>query len=72
MCRLPLEMLIRPEISFYPVFPVPKEVQEDVNLSITHSSLLRMDGSTPDIVVLPSRLKEFQKVSVMFRQLCID
>ncbi|CAE6391160.1 unnamed protein product [Rhizoctonia solani] len=48
--------------SFYPLFPVPKEVQEDVNLSITHSNLLKMDGFAPDILILPSRLKEFQKV----------
>ncbi|KAJ1303322.1 hypothetical protein OPQ81_011518 [Rhizoctonia solani] len=57
LCRQILE-----QQSFYPLFPVPKEVQEDLNLSVTHSNLLRMDGFAPDLLVLPSRLKEFQKV----------
>ncbi|CUA68780.1 DNA polymerase alpha subunit B [Schizosaccharomyces pombe 972h-] [Rhizoctonia solani] len=57
LCRQILE-----QQSFYPLFPVPKEVQEDVNLSVTHSNLLKMDGFAPDLLVLPSRLKEFQKV----------
>ncbi|CAE6482270.1 unnamed protein product [Rhizoctonia solani] len=57
LCRQILE-----QQSFYPLFPVPKELQEDVNLSITHSSLLKMDGFAPDLLILPSRLKEFQKV----------
>ncbi|KAG8691228.1 DNA-directed DNA polymerase alpha subunit pol12 [Ceratobasidium sp. 423] len=57
LCRQILE-----QQSFYPLFPVPKEVQEDVNLSVTHSNLLRMDGFAPDLLVLPSRLKEFQKI----------
>ncbi|CAE6527247.1 unnamed protein product [Rhizoctonia solani] len=56
LCRQILE-----QQSFYPLFPVPKEVQEDVNLSVTHSNLLKMDGFAPDLLVLPSRLKEFQK-----------
>ncbi|CAE6458479.1 unnamed protein product [Rhizoctonia solani] len=57
LCRQILE-----QQSFYPLFPVPKEVQEDVNLSVTHSNLLKIDGFAPDLLVLPSRLKEFQKV----------
>ncbi|CAE6464407.1 unnamed protein product [Rhizoctonia solani] len=57
LCRQILE-----QQSFYPLFPVPKEVQEDVNLSVTHSNLLRMDGFAPDLLVLPSRLKEFHKI----------
>ncbi|KAH7336988.1 DNA polymerase alpha/epsilon subunit B-domain-containing protein [Rhizoctonia solani] len=58
LCRQILE-----QQSFYPLFPVPKEVQEDVNLSVTHSNLLKIDGFAPDLLVLPSRLKEFQKPS---------
>ncbi|CCO29121.1 DNA polymerase alpha subunit B [Rhizoctonia solani AG-1 IB] len=57
LCRQILE-----QQSFYPLFPVPKEVQEDVNLSITHSNLLKMDGFAPDVLIIPSKLKEFQKV----------
>ncbi|KAG9083062.1 DNA-directed DNA polymerase alpha subunit pol12 [Ceratobasidium sp. 370] len=39
-----------------------REVHEDVNLSILHLDLLKIKGTAPDILVMPSRLKEFQKV----------
>ncbi|KAG9127039.1 DNA-directed DNA polymerase alpha subunit pol12 [Ceratobasidium sp. 392] len=57
LCRQVLE-----QQSFYPLFPVPREVHEDVNLSVVHLDLLKFKGTAPDILVMPSRLKEFQKV----------
>ncbi|KAG8711401.1 DNA-directed DNA polymerase alpha subunit pol12 [Ceratobasidium sp. 394] len=57
LCRQVLE-----QQSFYPLFPVPREVHEDVNLSVVHSDLLKIKGTAPDILVMPSKLKEFQKV----------
>lgn len=33
-----------------------------MNLSVVHSKLLKMDEIAPDLLVLPSRLKAFQKV----------
>ncbi|KAF5382643.1 hypothetical protein D9615_002794 [Tricholomella constricta] len=51
--------------SFYPLFPVPSDVSHEVNLSVTHLNGLRLaDGAeecAPDILVLPSRLKQFSK-----------
>ncbi|KAG8737123.1 DNA-directed DNA polymerase alpha subunit pol12 [Ceratobasidium sp. 428] len=57
LCRQILE-----QQSFYPLFPVPREVHEDVNLSVAHSEFLKFGGTAPDILIMPSRLKEFQKV----------
>ncbi|KAK0464553.1 DNA polymerase alpha subunit B [Desarmillaria tabescens] len=53
--------------SFYPLFPVPKELAHEVNLDVTHSPLLRLgesDGGNvaPDVLIIPSRLKHFSKI----------
>ncbi|KAF8895265.1 hypothetical protein BD779DRAFT_1668572 [Infundibulicybe gibba] len=44
---------------------VPFELSAEVNLDITHSSLLKLgegsDGCAPDVLILPSRLKYFSK-----------
>ncbi|KAH7910851.1 DNA polymerase alpha/epsilon subunit B-domain-containing protein [Hygrophoropsis aurantiaca] len=52
--------------SFYPIFPTPKGLEHEVNLDITHSEELKLveseDDCAPDILVLPSRLKQFAKV----------
>ncbi|KAF9236510.1 DNA polymerase alpha/epsilon subunit B-domain-containing protein [Melanogaster broomeanus] len=52
--------------SFYPLFPVPFDLAHEVNLDVTHSEGLRLveneDESVPDVLVLPSRLKQFSKV----------
>ncbi|KAJ7164630.1 DNA polymerase alpha/epsilon subunit B-domain-containing protein [Mycena crocata] len=51
--------------SFYPVFPVPHELAADVILDVTHSDGLRLGGDAPecapDVLVLPSRFKQFTK-----------
>jgi len=49
--------------SFYPIFPPPEPHAVEVNLDVTHYPLLRMEGPAPDILILPSRLKHFSKVS---------
>ena len=58
--------------SFYPIFPVPQSISYEVNLDVSHSGLLKLgryDGvnSTfaPDLLVLPSRLKQFSKVCLL-------
>jgi DNA polymerase alpha subunit B len=48
--------------NFYPIFPPPETVAGEVNLDVTHYPLLKMDVQ-PDILILPSRLKHFSKVS---------
>lgn len=53
--------------SFYPLFPVPTESSHEVNLDVTHSDAISMidDGDldyAPDVLILPSRLKQFTKV----------
>ncbi|KAJ7170303.1 DNA polymerase alpha/epsilon subunit B-domain-containing protein [Mycena crocata] len=53
--------------SFYPVFPVPHEFAAEVNLDVTHSAGLRlgsggdMTNGAPDVLILPSRFKQFTK-----------
>jgi DNA polymerase alpha subunit B len=57
---------------FYPVFPVPLELASEVVLDVTHSEGLRFDGGknengdaleyAPDVIIIPSRLKQFVKV----------
>ncbi|KIL67937.1 hypothetical protein M378DRAFT_9186 [Amanita muscaria Koide BX008] len=51
--------------SFYPLFPVPIDVSLEVNLDISHSDGLRLcnveDQYAPDVLILPSKLKEFAK-----------
>lgn len=66
--------------SFYPIFPVPLDLAHEVNLDVTHSELLNIGPSddeedettsdpskarcAPDVLVIPSRLKQFSKVCV--------
>ncbi|KAJ7729641.1 DNA polymerase alpha/epsilon subunit B-domain-containing protein [Mycena maculata] len=55
--------------SFYPVFPVPLELAAEVVLDVTHSDNLRLGGgeedgapeSAPDVLIVPSRFKQFTK-----------
>ncbi|KAJ6557301.1 DNA polymerase alpha subunit B [Mycena vulgaris] len=55
--------------SFYPVFPVPLELTAEVVLDITHSGGLQLGGDAddgaleraPDVLIVPSRLKQFSK-----------
>ncbi|KAJ7695995.1 DNA polymerase alpha/epsilon subunit B-domain-containing protein [Mycena rosella] len=55
--------------SFYPVFPVPHELTTEVVLDVSHSDGLRLGGgdgdgapeSAPDVLIVPSRLKQFSK-----------
>ncbi|KAJ4000431.1 DNA polymerase alpha/epsilon subunit B-domain-containing protein [Lentinula boryana] len=51
--------------SFYPVFPVPFDLCSEVNLDVTHSPGLRLDDEmedvAPDVLILPSRLRQFCK-----------
>lgn len=54
--------LLTSESSFYPIFPVPLELSSDVNLDVSHSEHLKLGGSAPDILVLPSILRQFSKV----------
>ncbi|KAK7445460.1 DNA-directed DNA polymerase alpha subunit pol12 [Stygiomarasmius scandens] len=54
--------------SFYPLFPVPLDVSHEVNLDVTHSKGLNLDEeSLPDIIILPSKLKQFSKRVQMTR-----
>ena len=52
--------------SFYPLFPVPQDLAQEVNLDMSHSDGLKMvdDESdyAPDVMILPSKLKQFFKV----------
>ncbi|OBZ68666.1 DNA polymerase alpha subunit B [Grifola frondosa] len=53
-------------VSFYPIFPVPLELSHEVNLDVTHWDGLKLcndlaDGA-PDVLISPSRLKQFSKV----------
>ncbi|KIK88801.1 hypothetical protein PAXRUDRAFT_688122 [Paxillus rubicundulus Ve08.2h10] len=52
--------------SFYPIFPAPFDLAHEVNLDVAHSEGLRLveseDECTPDVLVLPGRLKHFSKV----------
>ncbi|PFH53387.1 hypothetical protein AMATHDRAFT_137918 [Amanita thiersii Skay4041] len=61
LCRYLLQ-----QRSFYPLFPVPLDVSHEVNLDISHSEGLRMCDTdqnkyAPDILLVPSKLKEFCK-----------
>ncbi|THU82028.1 DNA polymerase alpha, subunit B [Dendrothele bispora CBS 962.96] len=47
--------------SFYPLFPVPLDVSNEVNLDVTHSKGLNIDENPPDVLILPSKLKQFSK-----------
>ncbi|KAG6836140.1 hypothetical protein H0H93_010973 [Arthromyces matolae] len=51
--------------SFYPLFPVPFDVSHEVNLSVSHLDGLGLsedNNSAPDVLILPSRLKQFSKL----------
>lgn len=50
---------------FYPIFPAPlPSIGIDaINVDITHSALFRLAETGADIVILPSLLKAFTKVS---------
>ena len=54
------------EYSFYPLFPVPQDLSQDVNLDMSHSVGLKMVTDeldyAPDVMILPSKLKQFFKV----------
>ncbi|CAK5284436.1 unnamed protein product [Mycena citricolor] len=53
--------------SFYPVFPVPQELSEEITLDITHADGLKLrpwnEGpeQSPDVLIVPSRLRQFAK-----------
>ncbi|KAL7415252.1 DNA polymerase alpha subunit B N-terminal-domain-containing protein [Mrakia frigida] len=47
--------------TFYPIYPVPDEFVQDVNLDLTHLDLLNLETS-PDILILPSNLAKFAKI----------
>ncbi|KAF9534543.1 DNA polymerase alpha/epsilon subunit B-domain-containing protein [Crepidotus variabilis] len=53
--------------SFYPIFPPPQELSSEINLDVSHSEGAQMiDPETevdyaPDVLILPSRLKQFAK-----------
>ncbi|KAF8517371.1 DNA polymerase alpha/epsilon subunit B-domain-containing protein [Hysterangium stoloniferum] len=57
LCRHVLE-----QRSFYPVFPVPLELSSDVNLDVSHSEHLKLGESAPDVLLLPSILRQFSKI----------
>ncbi|THH31178.1 hypothetical protein EUX98_g3002 [Antrodiella citrinella] len=60
LCRHLLE-----QRSYYPIFPAPQEMAHEVNLDITHSELLnicaRSASDAPEVLISPSRLKQFSK-----------
>lgn len=51
--------------SFYPIFPTPQDLAHEVNLDISHSDGLKLmdeeNPTSPDVLILPSRLKQFVK-----------
>ena len=53
-------------VSFYPLFPTPLDLSHEVNLNVSHLEYLTLchgeGASTPDVLVVPSRLKHFSKV----------
>ncbi|KAF9046503.1 DNA polymerase alpha/epsilon subunit B-domain-containing protein [Panaeolus papilionaceus] len=54
--------------SFYPIFPTPPDLAHEVNLDMSHSEALSLVDSdieldyAPDVLIVPSRLKQFSKV----------
>jgi DNA polymerase alpha subunit B len=52
--------------NFYPIFPPTEAHASEVNLDVTHFNLLKMEGPQPDLLILPSKLKHFSKVSPSF------
>ncbi|KAH8104494.1 DNA polymerase alpha, subunit B [Cristinia sonorae] len=51
--------------SYYPIFPVPQDLSHEVNLDVTHSDHLNLchesASDAPEILIVPSRLKQFSK-----------
>ncbi|KAH9480575.1 DNA polymerase alpha subunit B [Psilocybe cubensis] len=65
MANLCRHMLL--QRSFYPIFPPPPDLSAEVNLDMSHFDGARMvdEGDldyAPDVLILPSRLKQFSKV----------
>jgi len=56
--------------SFYPLFPTPKAYSADTNLDVSHSELLKLE-EPPDVLVLPSALGKFHKVSLPVQHMWI-
>jgi DNA polymerase alpha subunit B len=54
-------------VSFYPLFPTPLDLSHEVNLDVSHLKQLALCHeeavSAPDVLIIPSRLKHFSKVS---------
>jgi DNA polymerase alpha subunit B len=54
-------------VSFYPLFPTPLDLSHEVNLDVSHLEQLALCHeeavSAPDVLITPSRLKHFSKVS---------
>ena len=53
--------------SFYPIFPPPSELSSEINLDMSHFDNIRIVDDedldyAPDVMILPSRLKQFSKV----------
>jgi hypothetical protein len=63
------------DLSLYPVFPVPTDLSYEVNLDVSHMDGLALtydsDEPAPDVIVLPSRYKQFCKVSPSFEKLLV-
>lgn len=49
--------------SFYPLFPAPEALAHEVNLDVTHWEQIALGETAPDVLILPSKLKHFSKVS---------
>jgi hypothetical protein len=56
--------------SFYPLFPTPKAYSADINLDVSHSELLKLE-QPPDVLILPSALGKFHKVSLPVQRIWI-
>jgi DNA polymerase alpha subunit B len=63
---LPDSVLHYCHVSFYPLFPAPLDLSHEVNLNVSHLEYLGLchgeAASAPDVLVVPSRLKQFSKV----------
>ena len=55
--------------SFYPLFPTPLDLSHEVNLDVSHLEQLALCHEeaviAPDVLITPSRLKHFSKVSLI-------
>lgn len=61
--------------SFYPIFPSPADVSHEVNLDVSRSKLLDLDRGVqnyaPHVLLVPSRLKQFSKVSRFVQRILV-